>query len=93
MQNRTNKELALLSSTAITAIVLLPIIALRIFKQEYIVALADLFLVIMLISAFSYTYSTRKVELSATLVAVLASVTWILLLSFKGFSILFGPFL
>lgn len=86
MKNRTNKELSLLSSTAITAIILLPIIALRFAKQEYIIALADLFLVLMLISAFAYTYSSRKVELSATIVAILASVTWISLLFFKGFS-------
>ncbi|MCJ8293190.1 MAG: EAL domain-containing protein [Colwellia sp.] len=92
MKNRTNKELALLSSTAITAIVILPIIGLRIFKQEYFIALADLFLVIMLISTFTYSYRTRKVELSATIIAVFASATWILLLFLKGFSYAFWAF-
>nr|WP_169338298.1 EAL domain-containing protein [Colwellia piezophila] len=92
MKNRTNKELALLSSTAVTAIILLPIISLRIFNHEYIIALADLFLVIMLILAFYYTYKTRKVELSGTVIAIFSTVTWMLLLSYKGFYYAFWGF-
>ncbi|WP_440875153.1 EAL domain-containing protein [Thalassotalea sp. PLHSN55] len=62
MQNRSTKEVAILATTLIVAIVVSIFATIRFVNQEYAVATLDSAVVVLMVTTFAYVYYRKKVE-------------------------------
>lgn len=69
MTKRTTSETMLLILSALSALLILPFVYLRYSEGDYLVALIDAIIILILIAFFIFVYVTRKVEKAKLLLA------------------------
>lgn len=74
MQNRSIREMAVISTASISAVMIAPFIFIRYANNEPVVALLDTIIVLILAAVAAYVYITRRTTVAGSVLAIFAMV-------------------